>query len=443
MIRVRDKLESLVSKIYHTMEAVLLIEKHKMTRRKNMRAYERLIKYTKYPTVSDGKSPTCPSTPTQLEFGKALVSEMLEIGIKDAFMDKDGYVYGTIPATKADGKGPVIGFIAHMDVASDAPCDPVNTRVINNYQGGDIELSEGIVMPAKEYKVLENCIGHDLLVTDGKTLLGGDNKAGIAEILTMAEHLIKHPEIPHGTIKIGFTPDEEIGRGANLFDVKGFGADYAYTVDGGAFGEVEYETFSAFSADITIKGVSIHPGVAKNKLVNASQVAMEFNGMLPSVERPEHTEEREGFYHLIEMSGTVEEAKLSYILRDHEDEIVEERVAVVEDIAAYLNKKYGEGTVTVEIKEWYRNMKKVIKEHWHLIENAYKGVELAGGTPYSIPIRGGTDGSRLSFMGLPCPNLGTGNYNAHSRFEFASIQSMDKVVESLIEIAKLYTDYEV
>ena len=408
-----------------------------------MRAYERLIKYTQYPTVSDGKSPTCPSTAVQLEFGKALVAEMLEIGIKDAFIDEHGYVYGTIPATKEDAKGPVIGFIAHMDVSSDAPWDPVVTKIIKDYDGGDIELSEGIVMAAGEYQVLESCIGHDLLVTDGKTLLGGDNKAGIAEILAMAEHLINHPEIPHGTIKIGFTPDEEIGRGADLFDVKGFGADYAYTVDGGAFGEVEYETFSAFSADITIRGVSIHPGVAKNKLLNASLIAMEFNQMLPQAQRPEHTENREGFYHLIEMSGRVEEAKLSYILRDHEDEIVEKRVEVVHEIGAYLNKKYGVGTVTVETKEWYRNMKKVIKEHWHLIENAYKGVEAVGGTPHSIPIRGGTDGSRLSFMGLPCPNLGTGTYNAHSRFEFVSIQSMDKAVESLIEIAKLYADYEV
>ena len=402
-----------------------------------MKAYERLIKYTKYPTVSDLKSSTCPSTPIQLEFGKALVEEMLEIGIEDALMDEHGYVYGTVPATITE-KVPVIGFIAHMDVASEAPCDPVNTRIISNYQGGDVELSEGIVMPAKDYKVLEECIGHDLLVTDGKTLLGGDNKSGIAEILTMAEYLIQHPEIPHGTIKIGFTPDEEIGRGADLFDVKGFGADYAYTVDGGAFGEVEYESFSAFSADIIVRGVSIHPGVAKNKMVNASQVAMEFNGMLPAAERPEHTEHREGFYHLTQMSGEVEEAKLSYILRDHEDEIVERRVEVVNEIAAFLNRKYGEGTVTVETKEWYRNMGNVIKENWHLIENAYKAVEAAGGTPHSIPIRGGTDGSRLSFMGLPCPNLGTGTYNAHSRFEFTSIQSMDKAVESLIELAKIY-----
>jgi tripeptide aminopeptidase len=373
-----------------------------------------------------------------LEFGKALVEEMLEIGIKDAFMDEQGCVYGTIPATTADENIPVIGFIAHMDVASDAPCEPVKTRIISNYDGGDIELSEGIIMSAKEYEVLEECIGHDLVVTDGKTLLGGDNKAGIAEILTMAEYLIKHPMTRHGTIKIGFTPDEEIGRGADLFNVKGFGADYAYTVDGGAFGEVEYETFSAFSADITIHGRSIHPGVAKNKMINASQIAMEFNGMLPVVERPEHTENREGFYHLIEMSGVVEEARLSYILRDHEDVKVEKRVEVVEDIATYLNKKYGEGVVNVEINEWYRNMKKVIKENWHLIENAYKAVENVGGIPRSNPVRGGTDGSRLSFMGLPCPNLGTGTYNAHSRFEFTSIQSMDKAVESLVEIVKIY-----
>ena len=407
-----------------------------------MRAYERLIRYTKYPTVSDVKSPTCPSTPVQLEFGKALVEEMLEIGIADAYQDEHGYVYGTIPATKADAKGPVIGFLAHMDVSGDAPCTPITTRVIHNYQGGDVELSPGIIMPAKEYQVLFECIGDDLLITDGTTLLGGDNKAGIAEILTMAEYLIKHPEIPHGTIKIGFTPDEEIGRGADLFDVKGFGADFAYTVDGGAFGEVEYETFSAFSAEVKIRGTSIHPGVAKNKMVNASEVAMEFHAMLPAVERPEYTEQREGFYLLVEMSGIIEEAKLSYIIRDHEDDLVERRVAQLERITKYLNERYEDDIITLEVKESYRNMRDIIKEHWHLIYNAYEAIEKIGGTPHSIPVRGGTDGSRLSFMGLPCPNLGTGSYNAHSRFEFANIQSMDKVVESLVEIAKLYTDWE-
>jgi len=414
-----------------------------MQKEENMRAYERLINYTKYPTVSDVKSFTRPSTPTQLEFGKVLVQEMLELGIKDAFMDECGCVYGTIPATKDDPKGPVIGFLAHLDVASDAPCFPVKTSIVSNYDGGDITLSEGIVMKSSDYEVLMDCVGHDLLVTDGTTLLGCDDKAGIAEILTMAEYFLNNPDIPHGTIRIGFIPDEEIGRGADLFDVEKFGADFAYTVDGGAFGLVEYETFSAYSADITVNGVSIHPGVAKNKMVNASLVAMEFNSMLPSVERPEHTEHREGFYHLTEMTGVVEKATLSYLLRDHEDDLLDKRAETVNNIAKYLNEKYGEGTVTVEIKEWYRNMRNVIKENWHLMEQAYKAVEKVGGVPRSNPVRGGTDGSQLSFMGLPCPNLGTGCYNAHSRFEFASIQSMDKVVESLIEIAKAYTDYEV
>ena len=408
-----------------------------------MKAYERLIQYSQFPTVSDGASETCPSTSSQLEFAKVLVEEMLDIGIKDAHMDEHGYVYGTIPATKQDAIGPVIGFIAHMDVASDAPCAPCKPQLVKNYDGNPLNLLSGAVMYPEEYPMLQQVIGHDLVTTDGNTLLGADDKAGIAEILTMAEYLIHHPEFEHGTIKIGFTPDEEIGRGADLFDVEKFGAAYAYTVDGEGFGPVEYETFNALSADIVITGRSIHPGKAKGKMINASQVAMELNAMLPTLERPEYTELREGFYHLISMNGCCEEAKLHYIIRDHDLKKVHDKGESIQNIANFLNQKYGEGTVQIQIKEWYKNMEEVIRENWHLIENGFKATELVGGTPSSKPVRGGTDGAVLSFKGLPCPNIGTGAFNAHSRFEFASVQLMDKVVQTLIVIAKLYTDFEV
>jgi len=411
----------------------------------NMKAYERLLHYATYPTASNVASDTCPSSLEQLEFGKALVEEMLELGIADANIDNNGYVFGTIPATAVnlDNKSATIGFIAHMDVSPDAPCQPMNARVVENYDGGDITLSDGIILSPEEFPALLQYKGDSLVVTDGKTLLGGDNKAGIATILTMAEYFINNPQVPHGIIKIGFTPDEEIGRGADLFDVERFGADFAYTVDGGEFGEVEYETFNASTAIIQITGVSIHPGTAKSKMINASNVALEFASMLPVAERPEHTEEYEGFYHLISMTGEVEQATLTYIVRDHNAEILLSREEYIKEVVNFLNRKYRNEVVTVEIKESYRNMDSVIKKHWHLIENAKKAVEKLGGTPIVKPVRGGTDGSRLSYMGLPCPNLGTGGHNAHSRKEFASVSDMDKVVESLIEIAKIYTDFKV
>ena len=417
-----------------------------------MRAYERLLRYITYPTASNAVNESCPSTPEQLEFGRALVEEMLAMGITDASLDTNGYVFGTIPANitpadvvpaaNTDKKGSVIGFIAHMDVSADAPCRPMNARVIENYDGGDIVLSKGIIMTPSEFPVLEQYKGNDLVVSDGKTLLGCDDKAGIAAILTMAEYFLTNPQVKHGTIKIGFTPDEEIGRGADLFDVKSFGADFAYTVDGGAFGEVEYETFNASSATVRISGRSMHPGEAKNKMINASLVAMEFAAMLPASERPEHTEDYEGFYHLTSMEGEVENAVLNYIVRDHNTEKLSSREEYLQKIADFLNEKYDGDVITVEIKESYRNMDIILKKHWHLIENARKAVEQAGGIPATQPVRGGTDGSRLSFMGLPCPNLGTGSHNAHSRMEFASAQSMDKVVESLITIAQMYTDFK-
>jgi tripeptide aminopeptidase len=325
-------------------------------------------------------------------------------------------------------------------VVRDVPFQNIKARVIENYDGEDIVLNpeEDIVLSPDEYDSLRNYVGKDLVVTDGTTLLGADNRAGIAEILTMAEALLTDPEIKHGTIKIGFTPDEEIGRGANLFDVERFGADFAYTVDGGGFGEVEYETFNAATATITIKGENIHPGTAKNKMKNASLIAMEFHGLLPAAERPEHTEGYEGFYHLIDLQGSVEKAALTYIVRDHDRAKFQGKKDRLKRVAKWLNESYGEGTVAYEIVDSYANMSEQIKPHWHLIETAYEAVREVGGDPHSIPVRGGTDGARLSFMGLPCPNLGTGSHNHHSKMEYACVQAMDDCVATLVKIAEKY-----
>ena len=405
-----------------------------------MRAYERLINYTKYETASLSGSDTCPSTPSQLEFGKALVEEMKQLGIKDAAMDENGYVFGTIEANTPNWSGSVIGFISHMDVVRDVPYQNVKPRLVQNYDGGDILLNadKNIVLNPQEFDTLKKYVGCDLVVTDGTTLLGADDKAGLAEILTMAEKLQQNPEIKHGTIKIGFTPDEEIGRGADLFDVKRFGADFAYTVDGAAFGEVEYETFNAASAKVTIEGVNIHPGSAKDKMKNSMLIAMEFNSMLPKNERPEHTEKYEGFFHLNSMEGNVDRTVLDYIIRDHDLEKLEQRKTLIEQITKKLNEKYGEDTVRLEMRDQYYNMAEKIKPHWHLIETAYEAVKELGGTPCSEPVRGGTDGSRLSFMELPCPNLGTGSHNHHGKMEYACVQAMDQCVELLIKIAEKY-----
>jgi len=410
-----------------------------------MRAYERLIKYAQFPTASDASNPNCPSSESQLAFAKVLVEEMKEMGIADARVDEHGYVYGAIPANIPDWKGITIGFIAHMDVVRDVPFEHVKPRVVEKYDGGEIILNEekGIVLSPEEFPHLASYVGDDLVVTDGTTLLGADNKAGIAEILTMAEILLSNPEIKHGDIKIAFTPDEEIGRGADKFDVEGFGAQFAYTVDGGAFGEVEYETFNAASAKVRVRGKNIHPGTAKGKMKNANLIAMEFAALLPALERPERTEGYEGFYHLTDMGGTVEEAYLSYILRDHDWDRLQLKKETMVKAAAELNAKYGPGTVEVEIKDSYRNMVGQIKPHWHLIENAYEAVREAGGEPHSIPVRGGTDGARLSFMGLPCPNLGTGSHNHHSTLEYASAQAMDRCTQVLVKLAEKYAFFRI
>ena len=404
-----------------------------------MRAYERLMRYARFDTPSTGSSDTCPSTPEQLVLAAALAEEMREMGLSDVRQDEHGYVYGRIPANIPDCTAPAIGFIAHMDVANDVPCTGVQPQVLH-YDGSDLLLSEetGAVLSEAEFPVLADYRGCDLVTTDGRTLLGADNKAGIAEILTACERLLAPDAPPHGDVCIGFTPDEEIGRGADLFDVPGFGAPYAYTVDGGAFGQVEYETFNAASASIAIKGKNIHPGDAKNKMKNALLIGMEFNGMLPPAEIPAHTEGHEGFYHLTKFTGAEETVQMRYILRDHDWEKLTQRKETVLRIADYLNAKYGAGTVTVTLQDSYRNLEEVIRKHWHLVEVAYEAVTACGGTPVSPPVRGGTDGSRLSFMGLPCPNLGTGSHNHHGRLEFAVVQDMDKCVDMLVKVAELY-----
>lgn len=405
-----------------------------------MRAYERLIRYAAYPTASDENCPNCPSTPAQMDFARVLVEEMKSLGIHDANVDENGYVFGTIPANIPEWSGITIGFIAHMDVVDEVPFENIRPRVIEHYDGDDIVLNDAldIVMSPSAYPSLKNKVGKTLVVTDGTTLLGADDKAGIAEILTMAEILKNDPSILHGDIKIGFTPDEEIGRGADLFDVARFGADFAYTADGGGFGEVEYETFNAASLRVTVHGLSTHPGGAKGVMKNASLIAMEYAALLPEDERPEKTEGYEGFFHLTGMRGQAETAELDYILRDHDAAILERRKDDARRAAEEINRRYGAGTVEITIRDSYRNMAEMVRPHWHLIETAYEAVRELGGTPTSVPVRGGTDGSRLSYMGLPCPNLSTGGYNGHGRMEYACAEEMDDCVQVLLKIAEKY-----
>jgi tripeptide aminopeptidase len=396
-----------------------------------MNVLDRFLNYVTYDTQSDEDSATCPSTASQKVLGAALVEEMKAIGIADAFMDENGYVYGTVPG---DPSLPTIGLIAHMDTAPQAPGANVNPRVVE-YNGEDVCLNEelGMYLSAKDYPYLNNCVGKHLVVTDGTTLLGADNKAGVAEIMACAEYLIRNKP-RHATLKIGFTPDEEIGRGADEFDVDGFGADYAYTVDGGELGGVEYETFNAAAAVVKVKGLSIHPGAAKNKLINASQVAMEFHAMLPVHERPESTEGYEGFCMLRDITGGIEEATMNYIIRDHDDEKFEEKKDRFYQIAVYLDSIYGEGTVEVEMKDSYYNMRRQIEPVMYVVDRAKDAMERLGIKPYSVPVRGGTDGARLSYMGLPCPNLCTGGMNFHGRYEYAVVEEMESCAKILVEI---------
>lgn len=405
-----------------------------------MKVHERFLNYVKFDTQSVPDVEIIPSSDKQKILGQYLVEEMKSLGIKDAFMDEHCYVYGTLEKN-TDKNTPVIGFIAHMDTSPDMPGNDIKARIIENYDGSDIVLNseKDITMKTEMFEHLLNYVGNDLIVTDGTTLLGADNKAGIAEILSMAEYFVNNPDAEHGTIKIAFTPDEEVGSGADMFDVKGFGADFAYTVDGGELGEIEYENFNAASAKVTINGVNIHPGSAKNKMKNSILIGMEFQNMLPIHERPDSTENYEGFSHLNDMSGDVEKTHLNYIIRDHSNEKFEAKKDRFLKTADFLNNKYGEGTVIVELKDSYYNMKEKILPHMHIIETAKQALLNIGIEPEIVPIRGGTDGARLSYMGLPCPNLCTGGHNYHGRYEYIPVQSMEKVVEMLKEIVRLYT----
>ena len=410
-----------------------------------MRAYERLLKYVSYETTSDENSQTCPSSAKELVLADELVEELKAIGVADAHVDKDGYVYGSIPATKGAENEKTIGLIAHMDTAPAMSGADIKTRIINDYDGADIVLNEklGVVMDTVTFPQLRNYVGQDLIETDETTLLGADDKAGIAEIMTAAAQIIEADKacegntdehIAHGKICIAFTPDEEIGRGADRFNVESFGADYAYTVDGGMLGEIEFENFNAASAKVHIKGENIHPGEAKNKMKNASLLAMEFNSMLPPAEIPAHTEGYEGFFHLCGMSGDEENAYLDYIVRDHNMDKFLERKAMLEHITAYLNTKYGAGTVNLDMKDSYYNMREKLEADMYIVDRAVEAMKENGVEPIIQPIRGGTDGARLSFMGLLCPNLSTGGHNFHGKYEYICIQSMDKMVEIIKSI---------
>ena len=400
---------------------------------------ERFSKYISYATTSDESSETYPSTPGQLVFGDFLVEELTRIGLSDVKKDQYGYVTATLPAN-TDKVLPVVGFIAHFDTAPDMP-GAKEPRVIPNYDGKDILLDaeSGTSLTLSDFPELDDYAGQTLLVTDGKTLLGADDKAGIAEIVTAMEYLIAHPEIKHGKVRVGFTPDEEIGQGVKYFDVKGFGCDFAYTMDGGAIGELEYENFNAASAHVTVQGRNIHPGYAKNKMVNAQLIAMEFNAMLPEFQRPQYTQDYEGFYLLTHMEGTVENAELNYIIRDHDKGKFEEKKAYLKKVTAYLNEKYGE-RVVCEIKDQYYNMREMVEPVFHIVTLAEEAMRQVGVTPRVQPIRGGTDGANLSFKGLPCPNIFAGGHNFHGKYEYVPLESMVKateVVSAIIEnIAK-------
>ena len=399
-----------------------------------MTVYERFLKYVSYPTTSDENNENCPSTENQRVLANVLCQELLDLGLTDARVDEHGYVYATIPAN-CEGM-PSIGFIAHMDTASDAPGENIKPQIVE-YKGGDILLNEkeGIYLKLSDYPYISDFAGQRLIVTDGTTLLGADDKAGVAEIVSAVEKIM-NSDIKHGKICIGFTPDEEIGRGADLFDVEGFGADYAYTLDGGGLGEIEYENFNAASAVVKVHGRAIHPGSAKDKMVNAVRISAEFDSMLAPDEIPEKTEGYEGFHHLLSLEGETEESVSRYIIRDHSKEKFHAIKAEFEAVAKALNEKYGEGTVELILRDSYYNMKEALLDKMFVVERATKAMERLGMTPVAVPIRGGTDGARLSFMGLPCPNLPTGGGNYHSRYEYVSIDAMEKCVDLILEIVK-------
>ena len=401
---------------------------------------ERFINYTKFDTQSAEDSQTVPSTPKQLIFAQYLKKELEDEGLKDVEMDEMGYIYATLPGN-TDKDVPTIGFIAHYDTALDASGANIKARVVCNYDGGDIELSPGIVSSPKKFPELLAHKGEDIIVTDGTTLLGADDKAGIAEIVQAMCYLRDHNEIKHGDIRVAFNPDEEIGMGAHHFDVEKFGCQWAYTMDGGDIGDLEYENFNAAAAKVTIKGISVHTGYAKDKMVNASRLACEFNAFIPDTDIPETTEGYQGFFHLIGINSHCEEAKLSYIIRDHDRKRFEQRKDFLESIAEQMNKKYGEGTVAIEMKDQYYNMKEKIDPNMYVIDIVLKAMQESGVTPKVEPIRGGTDGAQLSFRGLPCPNIFAGGVNFHGPYEFVSIQVMEKAVKVITKICEITGTY--
>ena len=405
-----------------------------------MELKERFLKYVAINTRSDENSETFPSTAVQWDLLNTLVEEMKLLGLEDVTIDKYGYAMGTIPATPGKEGAPVIGFLAHVDTAPDMSGENVHPRIIESYDGEDIVLNNTLTMRVADFPELKRFVGHTLIHTDGTTLLGADDKAGVAEIMTAAEYLMAHPEIEHGKIRIGFTPDEEIGRGVDFFDVKAFGADFAYTMDGGYEGELEYENFNAASAKIAIQGRNVHPGYAKNKMINAIEVACELNSLIPAVERPQFTEGYEGFYHCVGFNGTVENATISYIIRDHDAELFEKKKVWMHDIVGMLNNKYGNGVLTLTLKDQYYNMRKMVEPHPQVIDNALAAMREADVEPVVRPIRGGTDGARLSFMGLPCPNIFAGGMNFHGKFEYCSLNSMEKAVKVIVNIAKKWAE---
>lgn len=407
-----------------------------------MKAYERFIKYTTFDTSSSSANENeTPSSIGQRVFAEYLLKELKELGINDSYIDDKSFVYASIPATKGKEDKPKIGFIAHLDTVEDVSGKDIKANIIKNYDGKDIVLNKekNIIFSVKDFPSLNKYKGFDLIVTDGTTLLGADDKAGVAEIMTMAETIMKDKSIEHGEIKIAFTPDEEIGSGIEHFNVEGFGANFAYTIDGGELGEIEYENFNAASCNVIVNGVNVHPGYAKNKMKNALLLAIEFNNMLPQNEKPEYTENYEGFYHLSSIEGNEENAKLEYIIRDHDREKFENKKEFIKNISEFLNKKYGENTFEINIKDSYYNMKEKILSHMHLIENAKKAFNECGIKERIVPIRGGTDGARLSFRNLPCPNLSAGGENFHSRFEYIPVQSLEKMTEVLLKIIDIYS----
>ena len=401
---------------------------------------DRFLRYVSVDTQADPESTSQPSAAKELDLLKMLRDELKALGI-EATLDEYGYVMASIPSN-CDKEVPAVGFIAHVDTAPDASGKDVKPQIVENYDGSDIALNgvPGLYLKPADFPELLQYKGQTIITTDGTTLLGADDKAGIAEIMHMAQFVMEHPEFKHGDIKIGFTPDEEIGRGVVKFDVEKFGAKYAYTMDGGQIGEIEYENFNAAGATITIQGCNVHPGTAKGKMKNATLIGMELNSLLPSDQRPEHTEGYEGFFHLISFKGEVENATFSYIIRDHDMTLFEKKKEFMQKCVAFINEKYGEGTATLDLKHQYYNMRKQVEPHYHIVEKALKAIEMAGITPKVQPIRGGTDGANLSFMGLPCPNIFAGGHNFHGKMEYLPLQSMEKASEVILNIISLYAE---